>query len=259
MLSVSRSGSGAPLILLHGWGLHSGVWQNLLTELEKQFHCFAVDMLGHGDSQGEDVKDFSLENMRNELHQLVKEIDSEKIILLGWSLGGLVAMDFVNHYPEHINKLILVAANASFCQQINWPDAMDESVLNNFAEQLEQDYKKTVDKFMALQMFGADNYKQSLKTLKQSISSRPEPAIKTLRQGLKILKVTDLREQIKNISQPVLIITGEHDRLMPHKAGNAMQALFKNARCNMIKGAGHAPFISHPEEFVRLIKEFTKE
>ncbi len=261
MLSVTESGIGTPLVLLHGWGLHSGVWQSILPELEKQFHCYAVDMLGHGESQSGNSKQFKLDTMREALHQLISQIESEDIILLGWSLGGVVAMDYLTFFPDKIQKLILVTANASFCKKTDWPHALDEAVLENFASQLEQDYKKTVDKFMALQMFGVDDYRQSLKTLKQSIASRSEPSMQALQNGLAILKTTDLREKLQTLSQPTLMITGEHDRLMPYRAASAMQLLFNNSQRAIknvvIKGAGHAPFISHPDEFMQTVTEFS--
>ena len=259
MLAISESGSGTPLVLLHGWGLHSGAWQSCLPALEKNFHCYAVDMLGHGESTLKQDQSFDVDTMREELHKVISSIDSDKIILLGWSLGGLVAMDYAQHYPDDVSKLILVTANSCFCKKDDWPHAMDESVLESFAQQLEMDYKKTVDKFMALQMFGADDYKQSLKTLKQFMTSRPMPSIETLRYGLQVLKTSDLRSGLRNIKQPVLMISGDHDRLMPYQAADAMQLLFENASNTMIKGAGHAPFISHIEEFTQAINEFTKE
>jgi len=268
MLSVIETGSGAPLILLHGWGLHSGVWENSLPILEKHFHCYIVDMLGHGESTLDNCQSFNLNEMREELNQLIKKIDSNKILLLGWSLGGLIAMDYLNHYgldkksnneAKKIEKLILVTSNASFCKKDEWPHAMDEAVLDNFAEQLEQDYKKTVDKFMTLQMFGADDYKQSLKLLKKSMASRPMPSIETLRQGLQILKTVDLRSALKKITQSVLLISGEYDRLMPYQAADDMQQLLSKSEHFMIKGAGHAPFISHTQDFTQAVHNFSKE
>jgi len=259
MLCVTESGHGKPLVLLHGWGVHSGAWQSILFELEKQFHCYCVDMLGHGESQKNECKSFNLENIGEALHKLISEIDSNEIILLGWSLGGIVAMDYLNKYPDKIYKLILVSSNACFCKKQDWPYAMGKSVLENFAVQLEQNYKKTVDKFMALQMFGTDDYKQSLKTLKQSMVSRAMPSMQALTEGLNILKDTDLRTNLKNISQPTLMITGEHDRLVPYQSANEMQALFNRAKNTVIKGAGHAPFISHPNEFIQEVTEFSNE
>ena len=259
MLAVTKSGKGDPLVLLHGWGLHSGVWQSILPELEKNFHCYAVDMLGHGESQASSNKSFSLVNIRSELHDFINSINSNNIILLGWSLGGLVAVDYLKNHKDKTKKLILVTSNACFCKKDNWQYGLDDAVLENFTLQLEQDYKKTVDKFMALQMFGVDDYKQALKVLKNSIASRPEPSMASLREGLKVLKETDFRTSLNHISQPTLMITGEHDHLMPYQAAEAMQPLFKKADCHMIKGAGHAPFISHQAEFINAIKNFTNE
>lgn len=257
MLAVTESGEGTPLILLHGWGLHSGVWQSILPELDKLFHCYAVDMLGHGESQAINNESFGLNTMRSALHTLINSIESDNIILVGWSLGGLVAMDYLNHFPTKIKKLILITANACFCKQSDWSHGLDAAVLDDFAQQLEQDYKKTVDKFMALQMFGADDYKHALKVLKNSIASRPAPSMQALRSGLELLKTTDLREKLHALSQPTLMVSGEHDRLMPYQAAEAMQVLFSHAKSTMIKGAGHAPFISHPHEFMQAVKEFS--
>lgn len=259
MLAVNESGAGTPLILLHGWGLHSGVWQGILPALKNQFHCYAVDMLEHGETQHSNSQSFSLENMRDELNQLIASIDSDNIVLLGWSLGGLVALDYSSCFPDTVKKLILVSSNACFCKNEHWLHGIDSAVLDSFATQLEKDYKKTVDKFMALQMFGTDDYRQSLKVLKSSIASRAMPSIAALRHGLDILKNGDLASKLHCIDQPVLMITGEHDRLMPYQAAEAMQRLFKNARHEMIEGAGHAPFISHQNKFVAIIKEIIKE
>jgi len=112
---------------------------------------------------------------------------------------------------------------------------------------------------MALQMFGAEDYKKSLKILKRNMASRPMPSIETLRHGLQILKAVDLRSTLKNIKQPVLLISGEHDRLMPYQAANDMQQLINKSEHIMIKGAGHAPFISHPQDFTQAVHNFSKE
>jgi len=259
MLAVTQTGIGSPLILLHGWGLHSGVWENILPALEKRFSCYAVDMLGHGESQTKSHEKFSLESMREALNELVNNIDSKEITIMGWSLGGLVAIDYLSVFPKKVQKLILVASNACFCKKEDWQTGLELSVLENFAAQLEQDYKKTVDKFMALQMFGADDHKQALRVLKSSMASPTEPSMDALRAGLDILKNTDLTKKLREIKQSVLMITGEDDRLMPYQAANAMQAMFNNAYTEMIKGAGHAPFISHPTQFIEIIDTKLKE
>jgi len=259
MLAVTESGSGQPLVLLHGWGLHSGVWQSCLLELEKDFHCYRVDMLGYGDSQDNDLLPFSLENMREALSKVINSIDSNEITLLGWSLGGLVAIDYLSHYSDKVKKLVLVASNASFCQQPGWLAAMESSVLENFSQQLEKDYQKTVDKFLALQMFGMDNYKMALKVLKQSIADRAEPSLSSLREGLQVLRNADLRMALSKLKQAVLIIMGSHDRLVPCQASSNMQLLLSSAMIQVIDGAGHAPFISHPDEFLKALGEFSKE
>lgn len=259
MLSVVKTGNGVPIIFLHGWGLHRGVWDGVLPTLEKDFTCYAVDMLGHGESQLKSNKHFSLENMREVLNDLIASIDSEEIILLGWSLGGLVAMDYLSHCSSKVKKLVLVSSNVCFCKKENWTTGLALNVLESFSEQLEQDYKRTIDKFMALQIMGAEDSKKTLRILKGYIENHLVPSIGTLRDGLSALKNIDLRDKLGSIKQPVLMVAGEKDRLIPPQAAVAMQELFNEAECKIIKGAGHAPFISHHESFIEIINTYIKE
>lgn len=257
-LAFIRQGQGSPLILIHGWGLHAGVWQSVLPALAKNFSCYAIDLPGHGESELQGA--FNLQTIREALHKLIISLDDESIkapvILLGWSLGGLVALDYVLHYPQHIHKLILVTTNLQFCKTSDWPEAMDTDVLESFYTQLLQNHQKTIERFMALQLHGTENYKHTTRLLKQYMSQRNLAGEAVLQAGLDILKTTDLREQCRQIQQPVLLLSGKLDRLVPASAGEAMTAFFHQARHRVIEGCGHAPFISQPELFTSEIENF---
>ena len=248
-------GKGKPLVLLHGWGMHGGVWGSFADQLARDFELHIVDLPGYGFSR-EMAGDYSLSAYRAELETLLASFD-EAVTLAGWSLGGLLALDFLQPDIREVDKVIFIASTPCFTRKTDWQCAMDETVFDNFASELQQDYKKTLKRFLALQTRGSEMAKEELKCLNKNLFARGEPAITALRQGLEILKTADLRR--KHINTPALIIAGEKDTLVPAEAAAAFAAMFDSVTTKMIPGAGHAPFLSHTEQCITSIKRFIHE
>ncbi len=92
--------------------------------------------------------------------------------------------------------------------------------------------------------------------MRSRLFSRKEPDIGSLRGGLEILRDMDLRDELEKVSQSVLLIAGERDKLTPPEASFYMAQILPDARVLEIAGAAHAPFMSHPEIFVEQIRHF---
>ncbi|TAN71344.1 MAG: alpha/beta fold hydrolase, partial [Gallionella sp.] len=116
-------GSGAPLLLIHGWGMHGGMWGGVAEKLSKHFNVLAVDLPGHGYSAGkgeggrekgeEPVLPFPLIPSPFFLDAIVDELSAqfrEPLTLCGWSLGGQVALRWAMRCPQQVSRLILVAS-----------------------------------------------------------------------------------------------------------------------------------------------------
>src|SRR5690606_18252417 len=106
---IKRVGQGPDLIMVHGWSMHSGVWQPLADLLAKQFTLHLVDLPGHGAS-GWCSEALHIDNILEELKQNVPETAA----WLGWSLGGQLSLAFAARFPQRVSKLILMAANPKF-------------------------------------------------------------------------------------------------------------------------------------------------
>lgn len=244
-------GEGPELVLLHGWGMNSEIWLGILPDLKKDYRVTLIDLPGYGYS-----KDVVCEYRTPELIDVLAPVIPKRSILLGWSLGGLIAQLFAIHKPQHIAKLILVASNCQFQQSADWPYAMQPKVLNGFIDNLKKDYRSTLNQFLMLQALGTENAKQTVRELKQRIFSRGEPSHKALDEGLRMLKESSTLHELKNIQCPTLLINGKLDGLVPVKAGEVMQQMMVKAKCEVIDKAGHAPFVSHADMFTNLIREF---
>lgn len=249
-LYVEQRGSGPDLVLLHGWGLHSGLFEPVVDALAAHYQLHLVDLPGHGRSSMPECE-YTLANIA----ALIAEAVPANATWLGWSLGGRIALTAAAN-DHAISKLILVGANPCFVQRPDWPHAMPEAELAQFATSLRDDYRATLRRFVAVQSRGSERGREELRRLRETLFDHGEPAAEALAAGLQLLGDADLRPQLAAIKQPTLILHGERDTLAPLAAAEYTAAEMPNAKLVCIVGAGHAPFISHPQAFISAIKEF---
>jgi pimeloyl-[acyl-carrier protein] methyl ester esterase len=249
-LYTQSSGSGPELVLIHGWGLHGGVWETLVPLLEPAFRVTCVDLPGHGRSAWRNTD--GLEGMA----QAVLESAPARAAWVGWSLGGLVAAQAALTAPARIERLVLLAATPSFVRRPDWPLAMAPELLEAFADDLRRDYRHTLQRFLALQVHGSEQAQIVLRGLRARLLQRDPPAPQALAAGLEILRTADLRARLADIACPVLFLMGARDTLVP--AAAARQALdhMPNARVEIVAGAGHAPFLVAPGAVAAVIGDF---
>lgn len=274
-LHVESHGSGESLVLIHGWGMHGGVWDKVVPLLAQHFCVHCVDLPGHGYSsrdkgQGSRIKEqgagreeqdtpFPLVPCTFTLDAIVNELSAqftEPLNVCGWSLGGLVAQRWARLAPQQVRRLVLVASTPCFTEREDWLFGIAAASLREFAAELERDHATTLRRFLALQMRGSANERELLTDVRSRLFNRGEPDVNALRGGLEILRAADLRVELPAIRQPVLLISGERDKLTPPEASFYMAQTLPDARLVGVAGAAHAPFLSHPEIFVEQITDF---
>jgi pimeloyl-[acyl-carrier protein] methyl ester esterase len=213
-----------------------------------------VDVPGHGRSV-DDLGDYSLADLARQ----VVEVMPDHAFLAGWSLGGMVATQVALDFPTRVNKLVLVASAPRFTRDATWPDGVEPEVLDNFAGDMRGDFRHTIKRFIAIQTMGSDNAREEQRILRERVFRHGHPQIAALEGGLKILHDADLRARLGEVTVPTLLLAGEHDSLFRKRAAQVARGLFPNARLCVIKGAGHAPFLSHPDIFCNELTTFANE
>lgn len=252
-LHAETRGSGPALVLLHGWGLHSGIWATLAPELARNFSVTCVDLPGHGRSPPLPAEPGV--GALDAWAEAVAAAVPPGAAWLGWSLGGQVALTAALAGHD-IRALVLVATTPRFLASAGWPCGMDPAVLAGFADGLAGDHRRTLRKFLALQLRGDRRAASLLQTLSAVLEAGGEADTAALETGLAILAGTDLREQLSGIRQPVLVIAGERDTLTPPEAGRRLAAALPAGRFELLAGAAHAPFLAAPERFRELLNAF---
>lgn len=248
---VNITGTGPNLALIHGWGLHGGIWNTLLPQLEKKFTIYNIDLPGFGRSAVHD----GLYNL-DYLVESVAVVIPDSCYLLGWSLGGLVATGLALKRPNCIKKLITVASNPSFVADEQWQYGMQANALKSFMKDLEQDYEGTVLRFLGVQTMGSATQKEDLKQLKASVFTHGQPAPKALRGGLQILYETNLIDQLKQLTMPLLGLYGRFDSLVPAKVASDVTQHLPKSEVIIYRQSAHAPFLSARDAFIRDVTAF---
>ncbi|MGZ8270089.1 MAG: pimeloyl-ACP methyl ester esterase BioH [Methylophilus sp.] len=247
---VDIVGQGQPLVLLHGWGMHSGVWQHLVKKLSEQYMLYLVDLPGMGGSRP--IEPYHLHALADSVAEVIPGVSD----ILGWSLGGLVAQRIALNQPDRVRRLVLVGTTPCFVMRPNWPFGVSAENFSNFANSVNRDYKATMLQFLTLQCMKANDARGTLRQLRASFETKPTPTQTTLNRSLNVLLDTDLREEIPNLRKPTLLIHGDRDTLAPVAAAHWMSQNLPIAYLRVMSGAAHAPFLSHTEQFVETLNQF---
>jgi len=232
LLTIDSYGDGAELILIHGFGWNSTIWQPILEPLCLHHRVHVVQ----------------LPKILDDLKKLAAAIADKcpnPATWLGWSIGGLIALQAAADYPNQVKKLILVASSPCFMEKNNWP-GITQPALEQMQCNLQTNKLQAIKKFVQLQTNG--NY-----PLTQALNV-PTYHSDYDQSGLTLLKNSDLTRLIEHIRCPILGIFGKKDRLVPQ----ALSTLLAQYMDIQLFDSAHLPFYEQPHLFIKTINEFTQ-
>lgn len=219
-------GAGKDLVLLHGWGFSGALFDKLVQKYQSNYRISVIDLPGHGKSP-------VISGGLTAWCLAIIKVLPQNPILLGWSLGGLLAIKIAHQIP--ILRLILVATSPKFVQTDDWIYGIDVDYFKQFSNNLNLNLCKSLKRFVSLQ----SKDKTQLIYLNQAIEKYPCKA-EALQKGLQILLTADLRVELQNLPIPVKAILGKYDTLVPAKIARWYQS--QNIQTAVIN-SGHLPFI----------------
>jgi len=248
-MHVETLGSGPPLVLIHGWAMHGGIFGPLSERLAARHTLHLVDLPGHGHSRqhgGPLTLDACVDQLLGQLPPAA---------WLGWSLGALLALHAAARAPQRVQTLIVLCGSPRFVHAEDWPHAVDAEVFRAFGRELAQDYPRTIDRFLALEAHGSDHMREELRRLRAQVFEHGEPNAAALAEGLALLEHSDLRKTLPQLAMPALWVAGRRDRLVPWQAMRDAAGAMPDGRFVRIDGGGHAPFLSHADEVAAAIRD----
>lgn len=237
MIHVKRSGQGQPLVLFHGWGFDSQIWDSMLPSLAERYEVYCVDLPGFGLSSFMDWETFK----SSVLGQL-----PERFALIGWSLGGLVATRLALEAAEKVTHLVNIASSPCFVEDNAWP-GIGKTTLLDFSERLMRNSADVLREFGALQLPEQKGHIHTLTT------------IQGLQSGLDWLLTWDFRDKLALIHCPVLYLFGSRDAIVTLKTMQVMQDKYPQFNYVLMSKAGHALFLSHLDVSLSAISDFIRK
>lgn len=210
------------LIFIPGWGYAARIWQPTAAALPEYKSRFL--------EWPQQVDDDALRALATSL--------PDHAILIGWSLGGILAQELCRIAPNKFRKLILVSSAPRFIATADWP-GINQKIADNFLLAAKSQPHEHLQHFHKLVMFPSVNRK-NLRFLQQNAQKHPICSM-NLSHFLHI----DCRKSYNSLELPVLSLAGEHDAVLPPRASDTI-----------IKGAGHAIFLSHPSQFIKMLNDF---
>jgi pimeloyl-[acyl-carrier protein] methyl ester esterase len=243
-------GAGPDLVMLHGWALAGGVFGEVVERLAEHHRVWVIDLPGHGHSPSPASRDDAATLLA------LQAAIPPGATLLGWSLGGLWAMRLALAGMIHLSGLILLSTTPRFVQGPDWQPAVPEAALHAFAGRLQDNWRRTVREFLALQLVGAPGAHRMIAALRDQVATLPVPTLAGLEYGLATLATVDLRAAIPQITVPTLVLAGERDTLTPIGAAHWLATNIPDARLAVWADGAHALFASHPESLRQHITDF---
>lgn len=250
-LFIETHGRGPDVVLLHGWGLHGGVFDRVAANLANDFCVHRVDLPGHGASAAAAV--FHPDPIADELAVRFPL----PVHVVGWSLGGLIAQHWAARHPALVKSLALIATSPRFVRDDSWPHAQQRSAIEAVGASLDTAFELTLERFLALQMLGAPAARQTLADLKAQLFSHGRP--QGLLPALECLLAADARELASSIRCPVGLFFGARDAITPIGAGRWLADALPDATLYEFAHASHAPFLSHEAEFIAQLRHHLEQ
>ena len=271
-----------PLVLLAGWGADKHTWQILIPYLNDMFDLIYLEPIDFmpASSMSYDGYSFSSSSSNNSLNDSLSErpTDSlgvfwdtflEKIatkiptqsIVLGWSLGGMIATQLAHKYTDKVSGLITLATNANFVSSDTWPHAMSRETFTAFCENYQQHPEKTSKRFQALHSQGDINKRGVNDFLKKNTILTNTDNNTLHARLLELLDSIKNEDIVFNISQPHLALFGRGDALVPSESALVFSQRFKQyvnvcKRVKILDECGHSPHISQPQMVAEYIQKF---
>ncbi len=252
-LVYARAGRGPVVVFLHGIGGNRTNWTEQLVGLAPDFACIAWDALGYGDSDDPE-RGLEFDHFAEELAGLLDHLRVARAHLVGLSMGGYIALDFMSRHADRVATMTLAATSAGMGKLSD--GARRDFVATRLAPLEGGLTPAEIAGPVADVLAGRLATPKIRERLRESLAAlRPRPYMNTVRA----IVTTDFRSMLGSISVPTLVVVGEDDRVLPPSESEFLAAHIPTANFFMIESAGHVCNIEDPQRFNAILRPFLAE
>ncbi|MGH7177747.1 MAG: alpha/beta fold hydrolase [Tepidisphaeraceae bacterium] len=242
-MNYLEQGQGRSIVLLHGFPLDAGVFDDQVQALSDRFRVIAPDLRGFGGSTSD--APFTIESLADDLHQLLSRIGALPCVLGGLSMGGYVALAFAEKYPRDVAGLVLIDTRSEA------DSSEGKQKRNAMVELVRERGARAIADQMLPNLLAAPVAPDRLLRM---MSAVPAATIQNALRAMRDRK--DYTSLLSSLKLPTLIVVGEKDAITPPALARAMHQAIAGSRLLIIQGAGHLTPMESPEDLSNAIREF---
>lgn len=242
-------GNGKPLVFIHGLSDNLLYWEFLANNLQHDHQILRVDLRGHGESELGN-EDITIDTYVDDLNNLLEELNISKVNLIGFSLGGAVALDFAIKYLQKVDSIVLMSSFYKVDEGL-------KSTLNQFKNSLNLGFEEFYDNILPMVLCPdvIDENKEELELLKDMASQNAN--IEAYIKAVDVCLNFNAEKDVSQINVPTLILAGKYDDIstldmqkeLHNKIENSKLIVFDNTKHNLLVGKNN-------EKILAILKEF---
>jgi pimeloyl-ACP methyl ester carboxylesterase len=250
-LHVAEAGTGPALLLVHGLTASHAVWEPTIHAFADRWHVIAPDLPGHGESAKPDAP-YTVDFFAGMLRTLARELDVAEAVLAGSSLGGRVALELAAWYPAFTRALVLAAPAVGYSlamrsvgqalQAVTGPRVLRATLERYFQQNFHDRARigQVTRRRILEERLAASDFPDFARAVARSLGGvlRAEP------------------QPLERVTQPVLVVWGRNDRLVPLHRSQGLLERLPYARLEVLDRCGHLPMLEQPTAFNRVVAEF---
>ena len=242
-LRWDRAGSGPAVLLIHGWNCNRTFWERQVTHLRDRFTVVTVDLRGHGESS-RPQKGYSIGALAGDLEQLVRALRVPRIALVGWSMGGMVALELARRLGDRASALGLVGTTPGGLGDPKSPFQQTE-VAARMRAGVAEDFRGFAREFVAGCFAAGRESPLYPWALGQVQKTAPQVAAACL----EALLAFDARAQLKQLKLPTTVVHGRGDQVLPLAGAEHLAKHITGAELVVLEQSAHCPLLEEPERF----------
>lgn len=242
-------GTGPDIMLVHGIGTHSGVWDTLAEKLKNNYRLTIVDLPGCGKTPlSDEDRDVDV------IVQKVLEASPPSAYWLSWSFGGILSIKAALAAPQKVKKLISMATSPRSTKDVGWP-GVSPTLWKWISSMMEENQTFSFVELTSMLYRFSSAAKMDPETKKQ-LEQSAETSSEGIKNILNILRHTDVRPLLPQLPCDSILLFGQNDPVVSASLVPLIGKLAPKVRTQIIENAGHVPFLSNQETCLQIINDF---
>jgi|APIni6443716594_1056825.scaffolds.fasta_scaffold104463_2 2-succinyl-6-hydroxy-2,4-cyclohexadiene-1-carboxylate synthase len=245
------------VLFLHGFTGCSEDWFPVFEQIPNKYNCIAIDIVGHGKSDAPgSPSNYNIESIVNQIKHVKNHLTPNKIFLLGYSMGGRIALSYAAAFPDDLKGLILESASAGikndeerqkrYEEDLKLAEFIETHTLEEFIEMW-----KDQELFNTQRRFSNDK----LKKIKKKNASGSKIGYANSLKGFSTGIMPPVHDKLKKIPLKVLLVTGDLDSKFTGINARLSKRFFK-AKHKIVRNSGHNTHLEEPKRFVEIVLNY---